>query len=120
MFSQPATWETVAYDGKVARSKSAMEDLMILEGERAASVRSNHMLALQGDWSAWHPKLEVVQRITDDERLIYLVRAGDTTAPAPTMYVDWTSGHVLMLDSTPDVGAQGRLGMRTRTFELKD
>ncbi len=116
----PATWETVAYDGKVARSKSAMEDLMILEGERAASVRSNHMLALQGDWSAWHPKLEVVQRITDDERLIYLVRAGDTTAPAPTMYVDWDSGHVRMVDSVTHAGAAGRMGMRVKYEDYRE
>tara|TARA_R110002073_G_scaffold85403_7_gene203431 strand:- start:4548 stop:6683 length:2136 start_codon:yes stop_codon:yes gene_type:complete len=116
----PTLSETVAYDGTTARSESSFEERTTLEGVRADSIRNAHMLAVQGDWKSWHSKLEVIQRITEDDRPIYLVRAGDATAPAPTMYVDWTSGHVLMLDSTPDVGAQGRVGMRTKYEDYRD
>lgn len=113
-------FESVAIDGADVWYETSKSEREKLEGERAALLRLDNPFAHYGDWSLSHDKLEVVQRLGRDGRTVYLVRTGDASAPASTMYVDYETGRVMMLDGLTYITGMGRTGYRIKYDDFRD
>ena len=112
--------ERLAYDGTGCWAATAPDAPAVLEGPRANELRSQNPLALFGDWHAWYPTLRVIQRIQKGERDILILRAGDTTATAMTLYVDWATGRLEHVDSMNFIEGMGRTGHSTSFDDFRD
>ena len=74
-----------------------------------------------GDWRRWYPQLQVIQRLpVGDGEEVFLVRAGDTSAPGMTLYVDAKSGRVFREDSMTHIPGEGRYGQRVIFSDFRD
>ena len=123
-------FEHLAYDGARVRYASSIKPMAVLEGPRAELLRLENPFARFGDWRRWYPRLQVVQRLEKgagdraqgDEagEEVFLVRAGDTSAPAPTLYVDWETGLVVHEDSMTHIDTMGRIGQRVSFGDFRD
>ena len=113
--------ESYASDGEHVWYTSATTPLVELEGERAAALRDDHYFALFGDWHRFYPTLRVIQKIERNAiGEVYLVRAGDTSAPAKTLYVQVESGRCVGADSVIFIEGMGRLGQRVFLDDFRD
>jgi CubicO group peptidase (beta-lactamase class C family) len=109
-----------AFDGRIARTVSRSKPLTIAEGQIAEQMRVDHDLARFGDWKRWHPRLYVIQQLVRGGKTLLLVRAGDTSAPARTFFVDADTGRVLGEDNVLLVEGMGLLGQRLRFDDFRD
>lgn len=111
--------ERVAYDGERVTYESKAHPKGPLDGSRAESARLGNPFALWGDWHRWHPKLEVIQRM-DWGGGIVVVRTGDTSAPARTLYVHEESGRIAREDSLTTIETMGRIGQRISFGDFRE
>lgn len=114
------TFEHAAFDGKVARYQSSTVSTQVLDGLREEQQRLDSHFARFGDWSQWHEKMQVIQRLERGGKTLYLVRAGDTSATAPTYFVDADSGRVLGEDVVKLLDGMGMMGLRIRFDDFRD
>ncbi|MFT6042274.1 MAG: CubicO group peptidase (beta-lactamase class C family) [Planctomycetota bacterium] len=112
--------EQVAYDGDKVWYSSTAQELMEMEGERAQQMREENTFAVFGDWLAWCPELQVIQHIEEGTQDIMILRAGDTSAPATTLYVDWSTGQVRRMDRVTVIEGMGRIGQATQFSDFRD
>jgi hypothetical protein len=49
-----------------------------------------------------------------------ILRAGDTSAPATTLYVDWSTGQVRRMDRVTVIEGMGRIGQATQFSDFRD
>lgn len=112
--------ERVAFDGKrvwyASKSKARAE----IKGRRAEQLILASPLARFGDWRKSYPKLQVIQKLKRGANEVYLVRAGDTSATAPTLYVDAKSGRVFSEGRVVDAEMMGRVGQKTTFSDFRD
>ncbi len=113
-------FERSAYDGKRLTSATSAAPTKVLEGQQAALLRLDNPFARFGDLESWHPRLEVVQRLQGDQGPVLLLRTGDATAQASTLFVEEGSGRVLMVDSMTFVEGMGRLGIHTTFGDFRE
>ena len=111
---------SVAFDGERIRYAAGGQPAVTLEGQAAELLRLGHPFARFGDWRLWHPRLQVIQRIEGGGRAMFLVRAGDTSAPAQTLFVDAETGRVLRVSGMTHVEPLGRIGMRATFDDFRD
>ncbi|QDU65224.1 serine hydrolase domain-containing protein [Engelhardtia mirabilis] len=114
------SFERVAFDGEVLRSETSATEFEVLEGERAAWARTDHLLAHFGDLSRWHSSLRVIQRLSDDGVDVLIVRAGDTSGPATTLYIEAETGLVRRVDSFALIPGMGRMGQSAEFGDFRD
>ena len=112
--------ERVAFDGTRVWNSTGDEPVEELVGPLADAVRQQNSLALFGDWSARYTRLEVIQRIEANEMDLVLVRVGDTSAPAMTLYVDWNSGRLVRMETVSVIKGMGRIGAQTTFEDFRD
>jgi len=105
---------TRAYCGR-ANDRCAQD-----EGQRAESIRLNNIFAHFGDLLAWHPGLHVIQEMDDKGREVLLLRAGDTSAPAATFYVEAETARVRRVDAFSYMPGPGRVGTRSSFGDFRD
>ncbi len=113
-------FENIAFDGETVWYASTATPLAPMEEELAVAVRTGNSFALMGDWNAFFPTMEVIQTLQDGAREIVVVRLGDTSAPATTLYVDWATGRLVLKDSVSVVPGMGRVGQHVRFGEFRD
>ncbi|MHC4824615.1 MAG: serine hydrolase domain-containing protein [Planctomycetota bacterium] len=113
-------FEYAAFDGKDSSYASSTATAFILEGLRADQQRMDNYFARFGDWHRWHPRMEVIQHLVRGGKEIYLVRAGDASAPAITYFVDAESGRVLGEDKVMLLEGMGMMGLRVRFDDFRD
>jgi hypothetical protein len=111
--------ERGAFDGERIRYATSTRPAATLEGPRAASMRLDHVFARLGDWRRWYPHLEVIQEL-DWAQGILVVRTGDTSAPARTLYVQADTGLVAREDSFAHVDGMGRVGRRLTFGDFRE
>ncbi|PCH80352.1 MAG: hypothetical protein COB96_03475 [Planctomycetota bacterium] len=113
-------FEHMAVSGDKVSYHSPQKPVAVIDGMLAEQIRLGHHLARLGEWRRWHPQMEVIQQLERGDRVIFLVRAGDTSAPAPTLIIEAGSGIVLGEDSIPFVEGIGRLGQHVRFSDYRD
>jgi CubicO group peptidase (beta-lactamase class C family) len=113
-------FEYIAYDGTDVWYHSKAKPLEAREDDSKADLRLDHHLSRMGDWKLWHPHMEVIQQLNRGGKNLLLVRTGDTSAPARTLFVDADSGLVLGEDKVSAVEGIGRLGQRLRYADFRD
>ena len=78
-----------------------------------------------GDWQRWYPGAHVIQQISGRGKeeqaplTVVLVRTGDTSAPARTLYIDLEKGGILIVNSESFESKDLKLA-RLDTNPLKD
>ena len=113
-------FEHVAFDGEQVRYASSTQPIATLEGPRAELARLDSPFVRFGDWHRWYPRLQVIQRLERGGREVFLVRAGDTSAPATTLYVDWKTGRVVREEGMTHIEHMGRIGQRVTFGDFRD
>ena len=73
-----------------------------------------------GDWQRWYPGAHVIQQIEDHGRKVVVVRTGDTSAPARTLYIDLEKGGLLAEDNVTFVEMLGRIGQHVEFGDYRD
>jgi CubicO group peptidase (beta-lactamase class C family) len=109
-----------ASDGSTLRVQSTLQGTVSLEGEQAALLRQSNPFLRFGDWRRDGTRLTVVQELGEGEERALLVRAGDCSAPAATLYVDVESGRLERVDSLTFVPGLGRIGEKVRFSDWRD
>lgn len=110
----------VAFDGRTLRMESMLRPLEEVVGERAAAMLQRDPFVRFGDWRRDGATLTVIQELKPDGEHALLVRLGDCSAPAPTVYVDWTTGRVGGMDGLMFLDGLGRVGQKVRFREFEE
>jgi CubicO group peptidase (beta-lactamase class C family) len=116
-----AEFEHVAYDGEVLSYESVRDPAGPMQDKkRAYSVSRDQHFARFGDWTEWHETLVVVQKVKLGERQMYLVRTGDCSTHARTLYVEVETGRVLGEDSFANMPGMGLMGQKIRADDFRE
>ena len=115
-----AEFEHMAVQGNKVSYYSRLKPLAVIEGIFADQIRVGHHLARFGAWSRWYSNMEVIQQLERGGKTILLVRTGDTSATAATLFVDANTGIILGEDSIAYIEGMGRLGQRLRFGDFRD
>jgi hypothetical protein len=83
-------------------------------------MRLGNPWARFGDWHQWHAQLTPIQRLERGGKQLLLLRAGHTSAPAPTLFIDLETGRVLGEDTMVTMDGLGRIGQRIRYGDFRD
>jgi CubicO group peptidase (beta-lactamase class C family) len=114
-------FERITYDGDRVRYTSTTQPLTTLEGTRDEDARLDSLFVRFGDLRRWFPEIEVIQRISGPAgEEVLLVRLGDTSAPARTVYVDWGRGRLFRQDSMVYAEGMGRIGQSAQFGNFRD
>ena len=113
-------FEHIVFDGEQVRYASSTQPAATLEGPRAEEARLDSPFVRFGDWRRWYPRLKVIQRLERGGKDVFLVRAGDTSAPARTLYVEAKTGRVLREEGMTHIEAMGRIGQRLTFSDFRD
>jgi CubicO group peptidase (beta-lactamase class C family) len=113
-------FERYAFDGENSRTVSSLKPVAILEGERAQLLRLESPFARYGDWKRWYPEAHVIQKISGGGKEVVLIRSGDTSAPARTLYIDLEKGGILAEDSMTFIETLGRIGQHVEFGDYRD
>ena len=113
-------FERYAFDGENSRTVSSLKPLALLEGEQAQLLRLDSPFARYGDWKRWYPEAHVIQKISDGGKEVVLVRSGDTSGPARTLYIDMEKGGILAEDSMTFIETLGRIGQHVEFGDYRD
>ncbi len=112
--------ERAALIGNRVLTESSIEPLGERSGDQAAWMLQESPLAVFGDWRTHYPVREVIQEYVLDGRRVWMVRMGDATAPALTVYVDVENDVVLGTDGFAVIPGMGRAGKRQRYPGFRD
>ena len=109
-------FERISFDGEQVWTESSRAPRAVADAERTAQLMGEAPQARFGDWREAFPGVHVVQQIvTGSDEVVLLVRAGDTSGPAPTFYVEAESLRLGRIDDFAAIPGVGRLG-REITF----
>jgi hypothetical protein len=92
----------------------------IADADRAYRLSRDHHFARFGNWTDWHSNMDVVQEVKLGEREMYLVRTGDCSAFARTLYVEVETGRVLGEDGFSNIPGLGLLGQKLRADDFRE
>ena len=112
--------ERMSFDGEVVRYVSPMQELGVMEGPLAESIRVDNNFARFGDLLEWYPDLRAIQQLDEQGRKVLLVRTGDTSAAASTFFIEVETGQVRRIAAFPFMAGLGRVGVRTSFGEFRD
>ncbi|HVS19357.1 MAG TPA: serine hydrolase domain-containing protein [Planctomycetota bacterium] len=111
---------SVAFDGTALRRASTGQPAAPLEGRAAELVMLRDPFLRFGDWRRDGAELTVVQELRSGDDLRWLVRGGDCSAPAPTMYVDAATGRLERMDGLTFIDGLGVIGQRVTFDDWRD
>ncbi len=104
-----------AFDGDSVRMQVGDKPVEVLSADAAAALSSVGLADRFGDWRKRGETATVIQRIEqtngDGTKLnVLLVRLGDTSGPATTLYIDEDRWIVGRLDGMTEIPGLGKLG----------
>jgi CubicO group peptidase (beta-lactamase class C family) len=111
---------SVAFDGTTLRSASAAKPAAPLEGPGTELLLQGDPFLRFGDWRRDGALLTVIQELGAGDRRALLVRAGDASRPAPTLFVDLESGRLMNVAGLPFIYGLGRVGQKVRFDDWRD
>jgi CubicO group peptidase (beta-lactamase class C family) len=115
-----------ASDGEAVRMKLSDKPVEELSPKAAAALFSVGLAGRFGDWRKRGIKAQVIQRISqsraegESARSVLLVRLGDTSGAATTLYIDedrWVVGRV---DGMTEIPGLGELGQTTEFGDFRE
>lgn len=109
-----------AFDGSTMRSSTGAEPAEPLEGMAAELLPLYNPFRKFGDWRRAGTTLTVIQEMQEGDAVTLVMRAGDVSAPAPTIFVDRESGHVMHIASMTFIEGLGRIGNRSHYSDFRD
>ncbi len=114
--------ESLAFDGARVTHVSSNTPATVLEGELEINGRLSldNYFARYGDWKDWHTTMQVIQKIKLGTKAVFMIRTGDTSASAATLFVDAESGQLLHEDSVTVLEGIGRVGRRARYGDFRE
>ena len=110
----------IAFDGEHFRYAATAGPVVEADAARAAELRLQTPHARFGDWSRQRGTMQVIQQLERNGRDTLLVRMGDTSAPASTLYVDAETGRVVREDGMTTLDNLGRVGQRVNFSDFRD
>jgi hypothetical protein len=113
-------FERYSFDGENTRTVSSLKPIALLEGDYAEQLRLGSPFVRYGDWQRWYPGAHVIQQIEDHGKTVVVVRTGDTSAPARTLYIDLEKGGLLAEDNVTFVEMLGRIGQHVEFGDYRD
>jgi CubicO group peptidase (beta-lactamase class C family) len=111
---------SVAFDGTTLRRSSTAQPAAPLEGTAAELLLQGDPFLRFGDWRRDGATLTVIQEMTFGDRRALLVRAGDASRPAPTLYVDLETGRLMRMDGLTMIEGLGRVGQKVRFDDWRE
>jgi CubicO group peptidase (beta-lactamase class C family) len=111
---------SVAFDGTTLRRASTAQPAAPVEGMAAELLLQGDPFLRFGDWRRGDAPLTVIQGLPFGDHRVLLVRAGDASRPAPTLYVDLESGRLIRMDGLTFIDGVGRLGQKVRFEDWRD
>lgn len=111
---------SLAFDGTTIRSSSRIRGTAPLEGLAAELLALASPFRQFGDWRRAGANLTLIQELQHEGVVTLVLRAGDTSAPAPTIYVDRESGRVVRIDSMTFMEGLGRIGSSSRFSDFRE
>ena len=73
-----------------------------------------------GDWRRASATLTVIQEMREGDAVMIIMRAGDASAPAQTIFVDRESGRVMHIAGMTFIEGLGRLGNRAHFSDFRE
>lgn len=114
-------FENFAYDGEQVTYESVQEAAgPMVDAARAYQLSRDNHFARFGLWTDWHTNMDVVQKVLLGEREMYLVRTGDCSAYARTLYVEVETGRVLGEDGFSNLPGLGLMGQKLRADDFRE
>jgi CubicO group peptidase (beta-lactamase class C family) len=110
----------ISSDHGALRMQTLKQDVQAVEGEQAELLRQQDPFLRFGDWRLGGGALTVIQELGQGDDHVLLVRAGDCSAPAPTLYVDVESGRLQGMAGLTVIPGAGRIGQRARYSDWLD
>jgi CubicO group peptidase (beta-lactamase class C family) len=112
--------ESAAVDGDRVWYASARRPLAEVDGVRGEAMRLDQPFARFGDWSRWHPTLEVIQRFERKGEEVFLVRAGDLSRYGTNLYVHGGTGRLVRAEEIVYLDGMGRVGQSLEFSDFRD
>ena len=109
-----------ASDGGTMRLQLPKQEAAPVEGEQAAFMRQSNPFLRSGDWRRDGTRLIVLQELGQGDERVLLVRAGDCSAPATTLYVGVESGRLEGVSGLTFLPGMGRIGEKVRFSDWRD
>ncbi|MEM8712440.1 MAG: serine hydrolase domain-containing protein [Planctomycetota bacterium] len=110
-----------AYDGEAFRQVVGDAAPSVIEGKAADFMRMDGLIARFGDWRKSGCKVTVIQRISQKNGMaVLLVRLGDASAYAPTLYIPEDRWVVGRIDSMTEIPGLGPLGSETEFEDFEE
>lgn len=113
-------FENIAFNGQQVMYATRNKPAAVVAGTRETEMLRGNPWARFGDWHQWHAQLTPIQRLERGGKQLLLLRAGHTSAPAPTLFIDLETGRVLGEDTMVTMDGLGRIGQRTRYGDFRD
>jgi CubicO group peptidase (beta-lactamase class C family) len=101
---------SVAFDGTTLRQAVNGKPATPVEGRAAELLKLRDPFLRFGNWRRDGAALTVVQEMRPGADRVWIVRAGDCSASAPTMFVDAATGRLRRMDGLTFVDGLGVLG----------
>jgi len=112
--------EQLTFDGTDIWYSTSKKPAERMAGERLSTMRRDNSFARFGNLTEWHPSLRVIQRLQPHGEEVWVLRGGDTSAPAVTLYVHASSGRVVAEDGMIFADMAGRMGRHTEFNDFRE
>lgn len=112
--------EQVGVIGQEVWYGSSQKAVARMKDNQARSARRDTPLARCGDWNRWFPAARVVQALEREGGRVLVVRFGDTSAPAPTLFVNEATGHVVAQLGMAHLPGLGEIGQRVFFSDFRE
>ena len=112
--------EQMVFDGTNIWYSTGQKPVEKMSTERSAIMRLDNSFARFGNLTEWHPSLRVIQRLQPDGEEGWVLRCGDTSGPANTLYVQASTGRVVAEDGLIFADKMGRMGRHIEFGDFRD
>lgn len=116
----PAESARTASDGEALRMQLPGQEVEAQEGLAVELMDENSLSERFGDWRRRGIQATVIQRLGKDGESILLVRLGDTSRMARTLYIDENLGIVKRLDGMTFLPGMGMIGQSLQFRDFKE
>jgi CubicO group peptidase (beta-lactamase class C family) len=109
-----------AFDGTTLRLSTGGRPVEEVSGPTLETLRASDPFLRFGDWRREGAPLQWMQELEHDGGPVSLVRTGDCSRPAATLYVDQATGRLLRFDAMTYLEGLGRLGQKVRFDDFRE
>lgn len=112
--------EQVAVDGRSVWTASSKQAAKEASGILADQTRLDHPAAVIADWRDLFKEVEILKKISENWKTLYVVRCVPHEAPTRIFYVDAADGKLLVAEHIEMVPGLGYVGKRVMYDDYRD